>query len=103
VDLEGLGVRDLTRWKDGILILAGPVSTANHPFRLFWWMPRRSAKIQRPQKLMAVPQEADHPEGICPLQREGKEGLIVLYDTMDPKRVRGSRYRAEWIALPRRR
>jgi hypothetical protein len=103
VDLEGLGVRDLASWKGGILILAGPVSSANHPFRLFWWEPKRSAKIQRPHKLLAVPQEADHPEGICPLQREGKDGLIVLYDTMDPKRVHGSRYRAEWMPLSRKK
>jgi hypothetical protein len=27
VDLRGLGTRDLTRWKDRVLILAGPVST----------------------------------------------------------------------------
>ena len=31
VNLGGLGVRDLTRWKDGILILAGPVSGADGP------------------------------------------------------------------------
>jgi hypothetical protein len=99
VDLGGLGVRDLARWKDGLLILAGPVSSADHPFRLYAWSPRVTSKIQRPQLLTAVPQEADHPEGICALPRDGRDGIIVLYDTANPKRVRGSHFRAEWISL----
>jgi hypothetical protein len=99
VDLGGLGVRDLTRWKDGILILAGPVSSADGPFKLHHWQPRRTQKTQKPKRLADVPFWPDHPEGMCVLERGGAEGLLVLCDTSNPNRVNGTRYRAEWIAL----
>ena len=46
-----------------------------------------------------MPAEVDHPEGICALKQGGKDGLLVLYDTLNPKRRVGSRYRADWMAL----
>jgi len=103
VDLGGLGVRDLARWQDTILILAGPVNSADGPFRLLQWQPQRSQKIQTPDCLMRFASGVDHPEGICPLQRERAEGVIVLYDTANKDRTNGTRYRADWIELPRRR
>jgi hypothetical protein len=63
------------------------------------WRPRRSANIQQPAKLQAMPAEVDHPEGICALKQGGKDGLLVLYDTLNPKRRVGSHYRADWMAL----
>ena len=64
VDLGGLGVRDMTRWNDGILILAGPVNGADGPFRLLQWTPRRTVKIQETEKVLDLQTGADHPEGI---------------------------------------
>jgi hypothetical protein len=99
VDLAGLGVRDLTRWQDRILILAGPVSSANGPFGLFSWKPQRTGKIQVPQKKQPLASGLDHPEGICPLRRGREQGLMVLYDTTNPQRTKGTRYRADWMKI----
>ena len=38
--------------------------------------------------------------GICALNRDGADGLIVLYDTKSDKRLSGTRYRADWLKLP---
>jgi hypothetical protein len=100
VDLGGLGVRDMTRWGGGVLILAGPVNGADSPFRLLQWMPRRTGRIQKPQKVLDLQPGADHPEGICAVTRAGANGLIVLYDTKSDKRISGTRYRADWLKLP---
>ena len=100
VDLGGLGVRDMTRWGEGLLILAGPVNGADRPFRLLRWTPRRTVKIQQPEKVEDLLPGSDHAEGICALNRVGADGLIVLYDTKSDKRISGMRYRADWLKLP---
>lgn len=99
VDLDGLGVRDLTRWRDGILILAGPVSGADGPFKLFHWHPKRTTKIQTAKPMSNFPNGPDHPEGICALRHGKREGLIVVYDTSNRKRVKDTHYIADWIPL----
>jgi hypothetical protein len=99
LDLGGLGVRELTRWKSGILILAGPVSSADGPFTLHYWKPSPTGKVQRPERLKDVPPWPDHPEGMCLLKRGDEEGLLVLCDTKNPDRVSGTRYRCDWIKL----
>jgi hypothetical protein len=99
VDLGGLGVRDLTRWGAGILILAGPVNGADGPFKLLHWTPRRTSKIQKVDLVRDLPAGVDHPEGICALQRGRSHGLVVLYDTKGDKRISGTRCRADWIGL----
>jgi hypothetical protein len=99
VDLDGLGVRDLTRWKDGILIIAGPVSGADGPFALLHWRPRRTDAIQKPVRLAQLPSGVDHPEGACVVKRHHTEGLLVLCDTSNPKRLKATQYRADWFAL----
>jgi hypothetical protein len=99
LELGGLGIRDLTVMNREIAILAGPVSAANVPFKLFRWRPRRTDKIQRPDLLWEWPLGREHPEGICPLERHGKPGLLVVYDAPAEARIRGRRYRADWIAL----
>lgn len=98
LDLDGGGVRDLTRWKDGILILAGPVTSSDAPFALFHWKPQRTAKIQKPRHVRDFAPGLDHPEGICALRRDNKEGLVVVYDTRNPARAVGTRYRADWFS-----
>lgn len=44
-------------------------------------------KIQKPEKVQDPQPGADHPEGVCALNRAGAEGLIVLYDTKSYKRI----------------
>lgn len=99
VDLGGLGVRDLVRWNAEVLIVAGPVSSADGPFKLFRWTPRRTNKIQKAQEVQDFASGPDHPEGICAFSRASTPGLLVLYDTSNPKRASGTRYRADWIKL----
>lgn len=98
LDLAGLGVRDLARLDGGIAVLAGPVGDASGPFGVFAWNPRRTEKIQRPPQLHAWPVSDEKPEGICRLDRDGRQGVVVLYDSPDPDyRIKDSRYRADWL------
>lgn len=120
IDLGGLGVRDLTRFLDDILILAGPVSGLRSPFRIYRWHPiEMESQVQTASLLYPRPDEAhrstmisadmaradadEHPEGICVLERRSRDGLIVLFDNPreDPRegRIDGSRYLADWIPV----
>ena len=87
LDLGGLGVRDLTQWGKDVLILAGPVSAADGPFRLFRWCPRRAGPVEKPLQVHQWDDASERPEGICRLDRDGAEGLIILYDTPDSARM----------------
>jgi hypothetical protein len=98
VDLQGLGTRDLTRWKDRVLILAGPVSKTDGPFRLFQWQPRHTDRTQHAELVYEWEDGEEHPEAICTLMRGRSAGLLVLYDSPDKRRIRGTSYRADWIA-----
>lgn len=100
VDLQGLSIRDLTRWKDKVLILAGPVSQAGGPFRIFQWRPRHTDRIQPAELVYEWEETEEHPEGMCLLARGRSAGLVVLYDSPGQARMRGSRYRADWLRLP---
>src|SRR5262249_34488217 len=75
--LGGLGIRDLAAHGGQLLVLAGPVSAANGPFRLFRWRPQRRDTVQRPHLLMEWTGGIEHPEGICVLARKGHQGLLV--------------------------
>ncbi|MEX6507322.1 DUF3616 domain-containing protein [Jiella sp. M17.18] len=98
LDLNGLAVRDLARWGNDLLILAGPVSDAHGMFRLYLWSPRSCTSIQTPTRLFSWPDSEEKPEGICPLLRDGERGLLVLYDRPDvEKRIRETVYLADWL------
>ncbi|HEU0017347.1 MAG TPA: DUF3616 domain-containing protein, partial [Methyloceanibacter sp.] len=83
LDLEGLAVRDLAHFDDKeILVLAGPVGDAPGPFDLYRWRPSNSACAQKPTNLdWPIDPKQEKPEGICRLERNGKSGVIVLYDS----------------------
>ena len=91
-------MRDLTRIGPALLVLAGPVSSAQEPFRLYRWTPRRTGGIQSAEPLLEWPRNGETPEGICPLDRDGQPGFAIVYDSPDPTRIKGSSYRADWIA-----
>jgi hypothetical protein len=96
LDLGGLGVRDLSHRKKEILILAGPVTSTGGPYRLFLWRPKRLGKA--PRLVHEWKLKDENPEGICFLERNGRPGLLMLYD--NPKeRVSGSAYHADWFPL----
>lgn len=98
LDLRGLGVRDLTMHGEHIVVLAGPVSAADGPFRLYLWRPRRTKGVQHPHLLKEWTDIAEHPEGVCVFSRKGKKGLLIVFDTPEAARLKKSRYRADWIA-----
>ena len=97
--LGGLGVRDLARWGDDILVLAGPVTAADGPFRIHLWQPARTTAPQDAQLIYAWPLGHEHPEGLCRLDRDGRTGLLVVYDSPNRDRNSGSRYRADWFEV----
>ena len=98
LDLDGLGLRDLIRHDDGLLVLAGPTSEAPGPFRLYVWHPLPGPVIQKPELVFAWPETPEKPEGICP-DPAVSGALIVLYDS--PKdRIAGSVYWADRLHLP---
>jgi hypothetical protein len=116
LDLGGLGVRDLAAYRDDILILAGPVSGLRSPFRIYRWHPLdKGREVQgagllypKPDAVhdnevvradMARADADEHPEGICLLERGGRDGLLVLHDNPRGNRIVGSRYTADWIPV----
>jgi hypothetical protein len=100
LNLEGLGIRELARKDDAVLVLAGPVNAANGPFKLYRWIPRDVDTVQQPVELFRWPLGTEKPEGICEFQREGKSGLLIVYDNPDAnERIQGSQYRADWMSL----
>lgn len=100
LNLEGLGIRDLARHDDAFLVLAGTVSAANGPFKLYHWIPRDGGTVEQPVELFSWPLSTEKPEGICELKRDGKSGALIVYDSPISKtRIHGSQYRADRMAL----
>ncbi|MDD7937470.1 DUF3616 domain-containing protein [Actinomycetospora lutea] len=93
VDLEGLGVRDLARDGDDLLVLAGPTMVLDGPARVLRL--RGAAATPLPPAItagevelvteVAVGRGCDRPEGLAVLP----EGLLVLHDTPAPHRLEG--------------
>jgi hypothetical protein len=106
--LGGLGVRDITRSGDEMFVLAGPVTSAPAPFRIYRWKPQDPTYVQRPVLLhewayswgTSTPAEdPENPEGLSVLDR-GRPGLLVLFDSPRLSRIEGSRYFADWGPIP---
>lgn len=103
LDLGGLGIRDLARAGSEILVLAGPVSSADGPFRIYRWKPRQTDHVQGPGEpiLDDWTKDGEQPEGICCLEYRGADGILILYDSPDRRRrIRANRYIADWFRLP---
>lgn len=99
--LGELGIRDLARWDDDILVLAGPVTAADGPFRIYLWRPASTHAPQDATLVHTWPPGHEHPEGLCRLEQDGCDGVLVVYDGPSPDRISGSRYRADWFAVAR--
>jgi Protein of unknown function (DUF3616) len=91
IDLDGLGVRDLSRDGEDLLILAGPTMTLDGALRVYRL--RAPAALEddslvgrgdgRLTPLFDVPRLAggDHAEGMTPFAWAGLPGLLVVHDT----------------------
>lgn len=97
--MEGLGIRDLKRCGEDLLILAGPTTGLSGPCALYRWAgwandPPRDAhqvRLHRPERVIELPfgRGVDHPEGLA-LWEDGPDGeaqILVIYDSPAPHRV----------------
>jgi hypothetical protein len=93
--MEGLGVRDLKRCGEDLLILAGPTTGLDGPCALYRWRgwagdpPRddRVVRLHRPERVLELPfgRGVDHPEGLA-LWPDGRQ-VLVIYDSPADWRV----------------
>ena len=97
LDMDGLGVRDLTRYRDDLLILAGPTMLLDGPSRILRIphgashpLPeavRSSGLVQLGDDLI-VGRGHDHPEAITVIPAaRGQRGLLIAYDTPDDHKL----------------
>ena len=112
LDLDGLGVREITADGDDLLVLAGPTMDVRAPATLFRWRGAVTLEADsingrdRLQPLMDLPHDvdggADHPEGICCVQNEGghADAVLVVYDSGGPRRQDGPAVLADVFRLP---
>ena len=113
LDLDGLGVREITHVGDEMMVLAGPTMDVNAPATVFRWKGAVSVEDdsigagRTLQRVMALPHDVegpgDHPEGMCRFQADGLDGdgLLVVYDSPARRRQHGGDLRADVFAMPR--
>ncbi|HYR07301.1 MAG TPA: DUF3616 domain-containing protein [Longimicrobium sp.] len=101
LDLDGLGVREITADGDDLLVLAGPTMAVRAPATLFRWKGAQKLETDsitgrdQLEKLIDLPHDVDggedHPEGICCLENDGSGGteVLVVYDSGGPGRQDG--------------
>jgi hypothetical protein len=96
VNLQGLGVRELSIEGDDLIILAGPTMSLDGPvkiFRLENGTHLDDNSFSHPTVVMDIPygDGCDHAEGITQFTSlSGKPALLVVYDSPDPKRLVGT-------------
>ncbi len=100
LELEGLGIRDLKRQGDDLIILAGPTTPVSGPVALYRWRNwaneppehRHRVRLHRPERILDLPHGRgfDHPEGLALWDHGGESCILVLYDAPDPARIDGT-------------
>jgi hypothetical protein len=107
--LEGLGIRDLKRSGDDLLILAGPTTGLSGPCAIYRWRnwanepPQHDQKVEvhRPERIVELPfgRGVDHPEGLA-LWGNGR--VLVLCDSPSGERLtdKGLTIAADIFELP---
>jgi hypothetical protein len=92
LDLGGFGVRELTPWRDGLLVLAGPADDAGSRHRVYFLSSPGSAPERLPVEL------PNGTEGLAP----APDGRFVLVRDGDGRPGRSCRTPATWtrIVLP---
>jgi len=95
LDLGGLGIRDLVRRGEDLLILAGPTMDLDGPVTVHLWpggavtSHEQIVRRDRLPKVLDLPYGAgtDHAEGLALLGGHGEpERLLVVYDSPGPNR-----------------
>jgi hypothetical protein len=108
LELDGLGIRDLARDGEDLLVLAGPTMLLDGPSRVLRIrgagaqpppLVVRSRDIEQVGSDLDVGVGDDHPEGIAVLDRRGARQLMVIYDSPSDARVKGSIVRADLLPL----
>lgn len=93
-ELDGLGIRDLKRDGDDLLLLAGPSMALDGPSPVYRWRNWRaeSERLVRPERVLLLPfgYHCDHAEAITPWPLEDGPGLLVVNDS--PARSRLDRH-----------
>jgi hypothetical protein len=97
--LGGFGIRGLARHGAALLVLAGPVTAAPGEFHIHRWRPGAADRIREPEAVHDFPYTPEKPEGLCVLNRKGRDGLLIVYDSPDGSRIDGTRYLADWYAF----
>ena len=78
LDLGGFGFRDMVRWEDGFLLIAGAIGDPMHGARssqLYTW--RGGADIPQPVSLSLA---GLNPEALVPCSVDGEARLLILSD-----------------------
>ncbi|MFM7575248.1 MAG: DUF3616 domain-containing protein [Snowella sp.] len=96
VNLQGLGIREVSIEGDDLIILAGPTMDLDGPvkiLRLENGTNLENESFSNPTVVMDIPygDGFDHAEGITQFTSlSGKPALLVVYDSPDPKRLVGT-------------
>lgn len=88
LDLDGLGIRDLARRGDDLILLAGPTMDHDGPQRLYRWpealVSARPTLVERSHLErvldLPAPEGVDRAEGLTAMAYQGSEGLALVYD-----------------------
>jgi len=95
--LDGMGVRDLRRDGDDLLVLAGATMPVSAPSAIYRW--RGGATVERPslvgdgeiERVLDLPyrvgQRDDHPEGVVLFGAGKPRAVMVVYDSVEGRRL----------------
>jgi hypothetical protein len=84
-ELDGLGVRDLKRDGEDLLLLAGPTMSLDGPSPIYRWRNWRAEteRVVQPERLLLLPYgyRCDHAEAITLCDVDGRRGILVVNDS----------------------
>jgi len=97
LDLEGLGIRDLKRAGDDLLILAGPTTSLDGPCAVYRWRGwideppahKHTVCLHQPERILELGfgRGDDHPEALAIMEAQGSRQLLVICDSPAKKRM----------------
>lgn len=101
LDLEGLGIRDLKRIGDDLLILAGPTTALDGPCAVYRWRGwigeppahKHMVCLHRPERIIELGfgRGDDHPEALAIMGDAGDRQLLVICDSPAARRLDADR------------